>query len=152
MYKIIFLFLLSIITSSTLADNSTLILPILEVHDGDTIKTELPLPQPLNSVSIRIRGIDSPEMPAESYHKTGKLDRAKCNKEALLALASKQAVLSLIDGTDIMYITSFEYDKYGGRIVADVKLKSGQDLATFLIDNGFAVKYDGGTKTKDWCK
>ncbi len=32
------------------------------------------------------------------------------------------------------------------RVVVD-----GQDLSEILIGHGLAVRYDGGTETKDWC-
>lgn len=128
-----------------------LLLPIVSIYDGDTIKTELPLPAPLNKMSIRIRHIDTPEMPAASYATTGKLGRAQCVQEALRALASKQIVSSLAGEYQLMTITNYEYGKYGGRIVGDVKI-GNVDIATHLIENGYAVKYEGGTKTKDWCK
>ena len=37
------------------------------------------------------------------------------------------------------------------RIVADVYVDS-VSLADVLIKNNLAIKYDGGTKVKDWCK
>ena len=36
------------------------------------------------------------------------------------------------------------------RIVARV-LAGGRDIVQTLLDRGMAVKYDGGTKTKEWC-
>jgi endonuclease YncB( thermonuclease family) len=37
------------------------------------------------------------------------------------------------------------------RIVADVHVDD-KNLADMLIENNLAVRYDGGTKIKDWCK
>jgi endonuclease YncB( thermonuclease family) len=37
------------------------------------------------------------------------------------------------------------------RIVADV-YADNQSLADELIKNNLAVRYNGGTKVKDWCK
>ena len=37
------------------------------------------------------------------------------------------------------------------RIVADV-YGDGRNLTKLLIRSGHAVKYDGGKKSKDWCK
>jgi len=130
---------------------TTMELPIVEVHDGDTIRTSLTLPAPLNNVSIRILHIDTPEMPAASYAETGKLGRANCIKEAELALQARQAVADLASGHSLMNISNYDWDKYGGRIDADVSI-NGVDIATYLIEKGMAVPYEGGTKTKDWCQ
>lgn len=109
------------------------------------------LPEPLNHVSVRVRGIDTPEKPADSYKETGKLGRAACDKEALAALEAKEFVEMMAYGYNKMKVDNFEWDKYGGRIVADVKI-GGVDVATTLINEGLAVPYDGGKKTYDWCK
>ena len=130
-----------------------MLLPIVEVYDGDTIKSEMTsrLPSPLDKISIRIRGIDTPEKPAASYHETGKLGRAGCIKEAELALEATEFVKSMAIGNTKMKVENFEWDKYGGRILGDVKI-GGDDVATSLIAAGLAVPYDGGTKTKNWCE
>jgi endonuclease YncB( thermonuclease family) len=132
-----------------------MLLPIGEVYDGDTIKTHFNptrMPEPLNKVSVRIRGIDTPEKPAASYWASGKLGRAKCKKEAELALLAKQKIINLVlqTNSNVMKVSNFEHGKYGGRIVADVRI-GGTDVADMLIRLGLAVPYDGGTKKHDWC-
>ena len=42
-----------------------------------------------------------------------------------------------------------ERDKYF-RVVAKVNV-DGRDLSQLLLEEGHAVIYDGGTKSKDWC-
>jgi len=129
-----------------------MLLPIVEIHDGDTIKSNLKaLPEPLNHIEIRIRGIDTPEMPAPSYKTTGKLDRAKCVKEAELALKARDFVITLANGTTKMKVTNFDYDKFGGRIDADVTINS-KDVKTELLKAGLAVPYFGVGQKSDWCK
>lgn len=164
--KTIFTTILILISTSVIADylikipanisntDNIIFLPIVEVYDGDTIKTHMHwyLPEPLDKVSIRIRGVDTPEMPAKSYLKTGKLGRAKCVKEAELALEAKAAVQQLlhVPKYDYMMITNYEWGKYGGRIVGDVEIH-GTDVREMLLNDGYAVEYDGGKKTHDWC-
>lgn len=138
------------------ANANYMLLPIDEVYDGDTIKTHISerrLPAPLNKISIRILGIDTPENPAKSYLTTGKLGRASCVKEAELALKAKAAVVDLIKhtGSTKMKVENFKWGKFGGRVVGSVKI-AGVDVAQHLILRGLAVQYDGGTKTKDWCQ
>jgi len=130
-----------------------MLLPIVEVYDGDTIKTDMSsrLPDPLGKVSIRIYGIDTPEKPAASYYETGKLGRADCIKEAELALEAKEFVEMIAIGFKKMKVEDFKWGKYGGRIVGKVKI-GGVNIADALINEGLAVPYFGGTKTKDWCE
>lgn len=136
-----------------IAAYSYMLLPIMEVYDGDTIKSDMSsrLPEPLGKVSVRVRGVDTPELPAKSYHETGKLGRADCIKEAELALEAKEFVEWIAQGHTKMKVDNFEWGKYGGRIVGDVKI-NGVDVAESLIEAEFAVPYDGGKKTKDWCE
>lgn len=148
MKKLIALLLLS---CTAVADPARLVLPIVEIYDGDTIKTELALPDPLNKVSIRLRGVDTPEKPARSYAETGKLGRAKCVKEAEQAILAQSLVELLAEGTDIMYVYNYDYGKFGGRIVGDIEI-NGVDVADMLLEQGLAVPYEGGKKTHDWCR
>ena len=134
------------------AHGNELTLPIRYVYDGDTIKSFMyVLPEELNEVSVRIRGIDTPELPAASYRKTGKLGRSSCDKEAELAILATKALVDMTKDTDFMVLRQIEWGKFGGRIVARVDI-DGYDVATRLMSLGLAVAYDGGKKTHDWCK
>jgi len=135
---------------------SYMLLPIDEVYDGDTLVTHIhptKLPPPLNIIRIRVRGIDTPEMPVKSFATTYKLGRAECMEEAFTAIAARNAIQMLVNEapTKTMKVSNFEWGKYGGRVVADVKI-NGQDIATYLLERRYAVRYDGKTKTHDWCE
>lgn len=148
-------FIVCLLFNASLYASSYMLLPIDEVYDGDTIFTHIAnyrLPSPLNLLRVRINGIDTPEMPAKSYYTTGKLGRAKCVKEAELAIKSRLFLISLIDGQKKMKISNYKWGTYGGRIVADVTI-NGKDIAEEMLTNGHAVYYDGKSeKTHDWCK
>jgi micrococcal nuclease len=110
------------------------------VVDGDTFIVNNPNP-PLDMLqkSHRLAGIDTPE----SFKQV-----AKCQKEIELGLKAKEFTKNFTKGeVDIVYL---ELDKYG-RYLVNVD-KNGLNLADELVRNGLAVFYDGGTKTKDWCK
>lgn len=110
------------------------------VVDGDTFDIKNPKP-PLELMQTRhrIAGIDAPE----SFKQA-----AKCKKEIELGLKAKEFVSNFVKGgVEIVYL---ELDKYG-RYLVNVD-KNGLNLADELVKNGLAVYYDGGTKTKDWCK
>jgi endonuclease YncB( thermonuclease family) len=128
-----------------------LLLPIIQVYDGDTIFTELrALPVPLNRVSVRMLGIDAPEIPASSFHETGKLSRAMCIKEAIKGLDAKKYVEDLTAGHNVIQVRNFKWDKYGGRILGDVYV-GGVNIAESLLKEGLVVEYDGGTRVRQWC-
>jgi micrococcal nuclease len=122
------------------AQAEILTLPIVSVVDGDTIKTKLPLPAPLDNVSIRILGIDTPE-------KGGK---AKCEKEAALALKASAKTKEIAKGHKTMQVSQFKWDKFGGRIDAVVVI-NGVSVGDILINEGLARPYFGEKKSS-WCE
>jgi len=150
--KIFLALFLYTITSFAQAQ-SYMLLPIVSVYDGDTIKTDLAwrIPTPLNKVSVRIYGIDTPEMPAKSYVITGKLNRAKCDKEAVAALFVKARVIEIIGSNTKMRVSEYKWGKYGGRIIADVSV-GGINIAETLLNEGLAVEYYGSGTKHDWCQ
>ena len=107
------------------------------VIDGDTIVILNPKPPAdLLQKNHRLAGIDTPEK------------ASKCKKASDLAYKAKAFVTDFVKGgVEIVYV---ELDKYG-RYLVNVD-KNGINLADELVKNGLAVYYDGGTKTKDWCK
>lgn len=124
----------------TFSFSHDLVLPIISVTDGDTIKTSLTLPCPLCDVSIRIINIDTPESTW----------RAACVKERELGLQAKVFVENLVKGHSIMTITNHDWDKYGGRINAEV-LVNGKNIGEELIKAGLAKPYTGSGPKPDWC-
>ena len=116
---------------------SCLATTIDRVIDGDTIVILNPKPPAdLLQKNHRIAGIDTPEK------------ASKCKKASDLAYKAKAFTSDFVKGgVEIVYV---EIDKYG-RYLVNVD-KNGLNLADELVKNGLAVYYDGGTKTKDWCK
>lgn len=136
---------------STAAYSERLELAVLEVKDADTIAISVLLPTPLNELSVRVLSIDAPEIPAKSYPETGKLNRAECVAEAELGLEATAYVEQLIeDNGGKITIDNFDWGKYGGRILADVYI-GDINLAQRLIEQGYAISYDGGARTHSWC-
>ena len=114
--------------------------PVVGIKDGDTIAVEIPgLPRALNPVAVRLRGVDTPESGG----------RAKCTAERKLAQrATGFTKLAIKRGRRIEF-ASPDWDKYGGRIDAEVWI-DGVSLADQLIAAGLARAYDGG-KRDGWC-
>lgn len=141
------------------SQSQDLVLPALNVYDADTIYTQISLPEPLNDIGVRLKGIDSPEVPAKSYKITGKLGRSSCYLEAELALQARDFVKEQIkNSNNVLYLRNYEYGTYARRIVADVYIKPANStelvkLSDLLLQAGYAVPYDGKSKrSHDWCK
>lgn len=113
---------------------------VTSIYDGDTFRVNIKsYPEIVGKkMAIRVNGIDTPEM------------RGKCKKEKDLARQSKQLTVSTLRNAKKIELRNLQRGKYF-RIVADV-YADGKSLADIQIKNNLAVKYDGGTKIKDWCK
>ena len=114
---------------------------VKRVIDGDTVEIEVPfLPKELgNHLSVRVLGVDTPEK--------GKL--AKCDIERQRSLEAKDFVQREISLSKSYKVLFYKWDKYGGRVLGDIIL-DGKKLSHILLENGYAVEYDGGKK-KGWC-
>jgi micrococcal nuclease len=110
---------------------------VVRIVDGDTIEARAQLWIGLSLVSsIRIRGIDTPEM------------RGGCPEEKAMAAAGRDLLAELAG--EAILLTNIENDKYGGRVVADVASEDGADLGSEMVARGFARPYNGGARG-DWC-
>jgi endonuclease YncB( thermonuclease family) len=136
MKKIIAAFFLSPI----LAFAHDLVVPIISVTDGDTIKTILTLPCPLCYASIRIAGIDTPE--------TNYL--AKCAREKERGILATNFVKNLVKNQPVMIIKDPSWDKFGGRIDATV-IVNDKNIGNELLAAGLAKPYNGTGPRPDWC-
>ncbi|HET6619362.1 MAG TPA: thermonuclease family protein [Dongiaceae bacterium] len=113
---------------------------IVAIKDGDTLAVELPgLPPPLNPVAVRVRSVDAPESGG----------RAKCPAERALARRATEFTRRAIAAAAAVEFEGPTWDKYGGRIDADVWV-DGELLSGQLIAAGLARRYDGGRRP-GWC-
>ena len=107
-------------------------------YDGDTCyvvaKT---LPDTLRNMSIRILGIDTPEI------------RGDCSEEKSLALQGRAFANDMFRNANNIEFRNLKWDKYGGRILADVYI-DGMSYKHEIIEAGLAREYDGGKKL-GWC-
>jgi micrococcal nuclease len=107
---------------------------VVKVYDGDTITVAGKLPfdeSPIYRFSVRLRNIDSPEIKGQS------------EKECQLAIQSRDALHHLIFGK-IIELRNHGKEKYG-RLLADIYYKDVH-INKWMVDKGYAVKYDGGKK------
>lgn len=108
---------------------------VIKVYDGDTITIASRIPNtelPIYRFSVRLAGIDSPEI------------KGQTETEKTLAKESRDALNALIFGK-IVHLQNINTEKYG-RILADVYLEN-LHINQWMLDNNFAIPYDGGKKT-----
>lgn len=110
------------------------------IYDGDTFYIEMPgLPPELRRIGVRVRGIDTAEI-------RGKCDREKHTVAGAKAFTTRMLKLS----GNRVFLRGLKWDKYGGRVGADVFLSNGENLAQLMITQGYARPYTGG-KRAGWC-
>jgi len=118
-------------------ENSTPFVPpitggkVVKVYDGDTVTVATRLYGTLYRFSVRLNGIDSPEI------------RGKSAEEKAAATVSKDALSTLLLNK-MVTLKNVTTEKYG-RILADVFLGE-LDVGKWMIERGLAVEYHGGKK------
>lgn len=112
---------------------------VIKVYDGDTITIAAKLPykgSPVYRFSIRLNGIDSPEI------------KGKTAEEKKLAITARDALYDLIFG-EMVILRNCGTEKYG-RLLADVyfinKERQEVHINQWMLDNKYAIPYNGGTK------
>ena len=117
---------------------SAVVSEVRTIYDGDTFRANIEgWPSVVGeSMAIRIKGIDTPEL------------RGKCQAEKEAARAAKQFSVAKLRAGNIIQLRAIERGKYF-RLLADVWI-DGKSLGADLIAAGHAVPYDGGKKVS-WC-
>jgi len=111
---------------------------VVDVLDGDTIAFEADVWLGTSiSMHVRIRGIDTPEL------------HTSCAEEKTMAEQARQQLMRLAG--DTIRLSNVAYDKYGGRVDANVANAAGVDLAAAMLKGGLAHSYDGNGPRADWC-
>jgi len=116
---------------------------VIKVYDGDTITIASRVPglynSPIYKFSVRLNGIDTPEM------------KGKNEEEKEIAVKARDALSGRIMG-EVVRLENMQTEKYG-RLLCDVYLGYSH-LNKWMIDERYALEYDGGTKVipKSWKK
>jgi endonuclease YncB( thermonuclease family) len=84
-----------------------------------------------------MRGIDAAEF------------RAQCAEEVRLAAAARDALARMLAEGGVT-IGRIDFDKYGGRVVANAATRSTPDISDALLKTGLVRAYDGGRRD-GWC-
>jgi len=110
---------------------------VIKVYDGDTITIANTLPihncNDIFRFSVRLNGIDCPEI------------RGKSDEEKQAAQLSKTVLYDLVMNK-VVELKNVSTEKYG-RLLADVYIGEIH-VNSWMIDNNYAIPYDGKTKTK----
>lgn len=107
---------------------------VIKCYDADTITIASKLPyneSPLYRLSVRLNGIDAPEI------------KGKSEEEKEVAKQARDFVSNLVLNKYVR-LENVESEKYG-RILADVYI-GDVHVNELLVKERYAVKYDGGTK------
>ena len=112
----------------------------VRAYDADTITVDVKgIPAVFgDDIGIRVAGVDTPEI------------KGKCAAEKKLAIKARDRVRGLLESAKTIDLLNVERGKYF-RLVARVEI-DGTDLSQLLLKEGYAVEYDGGKKTKNWCE
>lgn len=111
---------------------------VVSIYDGDTFTVNIAgWPSVAGErISVRIAGIDTPEM------------RGRCEHEKQRARQAKQFTVAALRNAREIQLQNLQRDKYF-RLLSDVYV-DGENLGRLLMQQGFAVPYAGKTKI-DWC-
>ena len=107
---------------------------VLSVYDGDTVKVAFELGGTMYKWNCRLSGVDTPEL------RTKNLQEKKFGYEVRDHLRAK--ILN-----KVVTLKCGEFGKYG-RLLIEIFIDD-QSVNKWLIENGYAFEYDGGTK-REW--
>lgn len=143
---IVFFALSLLVSSFSLADGVEV--KYIKSYDGDTVTVNLPELEKLDkagsyslfwkNISVRLGGIDTPEI------------KGACDAEKELAKKAQTFVRNTLSSAQTITLDIHGRDKYF-RILGEL-FADEVSLTQMLMDKGYAVPYDGGTKANVWCK
>jgi micrococcal nuclease len=111
---------------------------LVRVIDGDTVEADVHVwPGHTVRVSVRLRGIDAPEL------------RSRCEAEKAVALQARDVLAGLLV-SGAFHIRNVDGDKFFGRVVADIETPEGEVIADRLLNAGIVRPYDGKARAP-WC-
>ncbi|WP_417409450.1 thermonuclease family protein [Hoeflea sp.] len=112
---------------------------IVRIIDGDTLEVDAhPWPGHAVRVSVRLRGIDTPER------------RSRCPGQRAAAQLARNELERLVSGVPTVELINVAGGKYYGRVLADMKAGS-RDIASAMLASGLARPYQGGKRRKPQC-
>ncbi len=138
-FVIAFIMLITIVAVANNAFANEYSVNSYEVYDGDTLThTDVTVfPNIHYNGSIRIRGIDTPEI------------RTKSACEKSLGYQAKDALKVFLKSRSVI-VKNVENGKYAGRLLADL-FADGEPVAHWMLTHSHARPYFGGKRNRAWC-
>lgn len=106
---------------------------VVSVYDGDTVKIVFPVHKTMYKWNCRIAGVDTPEL------------RTKCEIEKKYGYEVRDKLREKILDK-IVKVKCGDFDKYGRLLVTLQCENDDCSVNDWLIQNKYALKYEGGTK------
>jgi endonuclease YncB( thermonuclease family) len=106
---------------------------IVKVYDGDTVHCVFPFMGQLFKWHVRIAHVDTPELKTKNLQEK---ERGYITRDKLIEFI----------GDKVVDVNCLDFDKYG-RVLAELTY-NGVRVDEWLIQNGYAHKYEGNTKEK----
>ena len=140
-----------------------LLAKVVYVYDGDTVHCVVKLNNQLTKFNCRLLGIDSPEVAPKNI-----VDKEARQQEVSSAIKSRNYLIERVTdqkvddniskkdvkelckkSTKLVSIKCHEFDKYGRLLIEIYDMENmNKSINMNMIDNKYAVAYDGGTKTE----
>lgn len=138
-YLVIILLLLATGPVFSAVYGNVVVSEITSIYDADTFRVNIKDWPPIigRHVSIRVKGIDAPEI------------RGQCAAEKTAAQRAKQHTADILGMAQHIELRNIERGKYF-RILAEVYV-DGRNLADILTNQHLARPYQGG-KRQSWCQ
>lgn len=114
---------------------------VTSVYDGDTCTVLVNLGTYFLKMKLRILGVDAPEIKVRGS------DGSKLDELQERAGAHVRDVLTKIIDQQVVEVIFRKWDKFTGRILAELFLPSGESLKDWLLSKGYAKEYDGKKKS-----
>ncbi|MCH9717064.1 MAG: thermonuclease family protein [Gammaproteobacteria bacterium] len=128
---------------------------VVHIYDADTVHCVVEKDGQLGKLNVRLSGIDTPEMrPSKS--------QGNRDQEKMAARIARNKLVELVTGVpvdpflanindlvdqhrELIHLECMGEDKYG-RTLGILKLVDGSCVNDILVEEGYAGRYDGGTK------
>jgi micrococcal nuclease len=119
---------------------------VVRVIDGDAIDIDIPMGFGITKTKQRCRshGIDTPESRINTRRQPERIREKEMGLEGkarMKVLCGKEVYIESLDGGKL--------DKYG-RLLINLYTLDGINISATLINEGLAIKYDGGRKKHVW--
>ena len=119
---------------------------VVRVIDGDTIDIDIPMGFGITKTKQRCRshGIDTPESRINTKRQPERIREKEMGLESkarMKVLCGKEVNIESLDGGKL--------DKYG-RLLINLYTLDGINISATLINEGLAIKYDGGRQKYVW--